>query len=1051
MHVTSNGQGGASLLCSCPFAKEALVCEHIWAALLEADAQGSLEQALPLTTPAPSRAGRGGRVRTVRAARSVVEPERGWRQRLRQLGERMADAAADAADDERTPWPADRRLAYIVDLAATLRHNALVVELCTERQRRDGSWGPPKQYSLGADRLASLPDARDRQLVQMLVGANSDRRLGQSVAISRDYTLPEASYSTVLRLMCETGRCRLRRDPLDEQPTTLEWDDGEPWRFHLHVQSPPHGTGYRVEGILRRGARAGRPADDEPGESMEIAAPALVLRHGLLIAEGKVARLDHGSSFTLLSEMRTSGPMAVPAADLPDLLETLYSLPHLPPVELPEGLGVVQSSIVPTPELMVGVLNEPAGGASSHLALTVTFRYGDVEVAAERAERAIFDRRTRRVTLRDLPSEERAMARLHELGARRRHDRETGLDRLTLQARRLDRAVRALTAEGWRVEAEGRLYRPPGESRSAIRSGVDWFELDAAVSYGDQQVPLPRLLAALKRGERTVLLDDGSLGILPEEWLRRYAPLASAAVSNENDLLRYSRSQVALLDAMLETMPEVTADGGLTRLRASLHDALEVGPAPTPEGFKGTLRPYQREGLGWMHYLRQLEMGGCLADDMGLGKTIQVLALLESRRVANAGPSLLVVPRSLVFNWKQEAARFTPRLRVLDHTDPARDRRTLTEKGHHVVLATYGTLRRDVAALREVEFDYAILDEAQAIKNHHTASAKAARLLRAKHRLAMSGTPVENRLEELWSLFEFLNPGMLGPSRLFNAAGDGAGSADTEGGRLLARALRPFILRRTKAQVARDLPEKQEQTLYVQMKPRQRKLYDELREHYRASLLGVVDQVGMKRARIQILEALLRLRQAACHPALLDPHGTTGEDGVREDGAKLEALLPMLRETTAEGHKVLVFSQFTSFLALLRSRLDAEGMGYEYLDGRTRDRQARVERFQEDPDRRLFLISLKAGGQGLNLTAADYVFLLDPWWNPAVEAQAIDRAHRIGQQRPVLATRLITQGTVEERVMELQRTKRELADAVITADNSVLARMEREDLELLLG
>jgi SNF2 family DNA or RNA helicase len=338
-----------------------------------------------------------------------------------------------------------------------------------------------------------------------------------------------------------------------------------------------------------------------------------------------------------------------------------------------------------------------------------------------------------------------------------------------------------------------------------------------------------------------------------------------------------------------------------------------------------------------------------------------------------------------------------------------------------------------------------VLDEAQAIKNPRTASAKAARLLRGEHRLALSGTPVENRLEELWSLFEFLNPGMLGSSKLFAAAGAGATAADAEARTLLARALRPFLLRRTKDQVARDLPEKQEQTLYVDLGPKQRKLYDELRDHYRTALLGHIDRVGIKRSKIQILEALLRLRQAACHPGLLDPKRAS------EPGGKLDALVPMVSEAAAEGHKVLVFSQFTSMLALVRTRLDAENITYEYLDGRTRDRQARVERFQTDPACPVFLISLKAGGQGLNLTAADYVFLLDPWWNPAVEAQAVDRAHRIGQTRPVLATRLIARDTVEERVLDLQRAKRDLAEAIITADNSLIARIERDDLALLLG
>jgi SNF2 family DNA or RNA helicase len=316
--------------------------------------------------------------------------------------------------------------------------------------------------------------------------------------------------------------------------------------------------------------------------------------------------------------------------------------------------------------------------------------------------------------------------------------------------------------------------------------------------------------------------------------------------------------------------------------------------------------------------------------------------------------------------------------------------------------------------------------------------------LKGNHRLALSGTPVENHLGELWSLFEFLNPGLLGSASVFRL-GAGGRFIDPDARALLARALRPFILRRTKEQVARDLPEKLEQTLFVELEPAQRKLYDELRDHYRQALLARVEREGINRAKLQVLEALLRLRQTACHPGLIDKDQADGPS------AKLDVLLPQLGQVLDEGHKALVFSQFTSLLALVKRRLDAEGIAYEYLDGRTRDRAARVERFQNDPECKLFLISLKAGGLGLNLTAAEYVFLLDPWWNPAVEAQAIDRAHRIGQTQRVFAYRLIARGTVEEKVLELQRTKRELADAIITADNAMIRDMGREDLELLLS
>lgn len=403
------------------------------------------------------------------------------------------------------------------------------------------------------------------------------------------------------------------------------------------------------------------------------------------------------------------------------------------------------------------------------------------------------------------------------------------------------------------------------------------------------------------------------------------------------------------------------------------------------------------------------------------------------------------MPASLLYNWREEAARFAPRLSILELRGAERRCDPVTLAEFDLVLTTYGTLKRDIERLALIEFDYCILDEAQAIKNAKTGAARAVRRLRARHRLVATGTPVENHLGELWSLFEFLNPGLLGRSSSFHSVTGAARKIPAQTRERLAMALRPFLLRRTKRQVAPELPPKTEQTILCELEGTQRRLYDELRDHYRRSLAAKVARQGWAKSKIHVLEALLRLRQAACHPGLLDPARA------RDESAKFESLLPRLEEILDEGSKALVFSQFTSLLALLKQRLDAKHWNYEYLDGATTDRQARVERFQSAPDCPLFLVSLKAGGLGLNLTAAEYVFLLDPWWNPAVEAQAIDRAHRIGQSRPVFAYRLIARNTVEERILELQAGKRELADALLGGDPRPLASLTRDDFELLLG
>ena len=519
------------------------------------------------------------------------------------------------------------------------------------------------------------------------------------------------------------------------------------------------------------------------------------------------------------------------------------------------------------------------------------------------------------------------------------------------------------------------------------------------------------------------------------------------------DGVRMRSSQAMLLDALLSTHTETTTklDKKFQQLRSRIASADHQAELPEPPGFTGTLRPYQRRGLGWLHFLRDTGLGGCLADDMGLGKTIQVLALLLTVHRERPGrPSLLVLPLSLLANWRREAERFTPELRVFDFHGGDRWSRLEDSGGfdaHDLILTTYGTLRLDIARFdqQQTRFAYAVLDEAHAIENAQSQTSKAVRLLRADHRLAMTGTPVQNHLGELWALFEFLNPGLLGRSSAWKrliSTGDNRGKGlDLQ---LLHRALAPVMLRRTKEQVLPDLPEKQEQDLLCELEGTQKQSYDALRRTFHEQFVeGTVELRNQER--FLVLEALLRLRQAACHEGLLvDEYKSRGS-------AKLDALLPMLQEIAENGHKALVFSQFTEFLAILRARLAALGIEHEYLDGKTTKRQDRVDRFQTDAKCPLFLISLKAGGVGLNLTAADYVFLLDPWWNPAAEAQAVDRAHRIGRQGKVTVYRLIARDTIEEKVLQLQREKKQLVDAVLSADKSLLAKLTREDLAALLA
>jgi SNF2 family DNA or RNA helicase len=618
--------------------------------------------------------------------------------------------------------------------------------------------------------------------------------------------------------------------------------------------------------------------------------------------------------------------------------------------------------------------------------------------------------------------------------------------------------VHGLLGEGWEVEAEGRAFAVARGASARISTGVDWFGVTGEVTYDGGQAEMPEILRAMKRGQGWVRLGDGRLGLLPQDWLERWGWLGLGQTADDasgeegSGEVRFPRQQAWLLDALLAERRDVKVDAGFRSLRKKLRAFGTARSLEEPAGLVGELRGYQREGLGWMDSLADLGLGGCLADDMGLGKTVQVLAFLERRRAAAqrakaaARPTLVVVPRSVLFNWVDEAARFTPELTVAEHHGPARWRRFEKTRAADLIVTTYATLRLDVAKLREERFGMVILDEAQAIKNSQSQVSKAARLLVADQRLALTGTPVENRLEELWSLFEFLNPGMLGSAAGFAKLLEPDGGASGSNLSTISEAIRPFFLRRTKAQVLAELPEKTEQTIYVELPPKQRKAYNELADYYRKLLLGAdVEAEEQGGSKLEVLTALLRLRQCACHEGLID------EARADAPSAKLDELVERLEEIAQEGNKALIFSQFTSFLALLRARLDAAEIPYEYLDGKTKDRRAGVERFQSDPSVPAFLISLKAGGTGLNLTAADYVFLLDPWWNPAVESQAIDRAHRIGRTRPVVAYRIVARKTIEERVLELQATKRELVSTLFDERSGSIANLSRDELERLLS
>ncbi len=537
-----------------------------------------------------------------------------------------------------------------------------------------------------------------------------------------------------------------------------------------------------------------------------------------------------------------------------------------------------------------------------------------------------------------------------------------------------------------------------------------------------------RLFDAWLSGERLVRVNDG-WAPLPDDWLERYGHLVAdllAARDASGAVPRHALFDLARLAKELDQPPPMELEG----LRTLVEDFEGIEEAPLPADLNADLRVYQRRGVDWLHFLKNTNMGGILADDMGLGKTLQALCIVERR-------TLVVCPTSVLHNWQVEARRFRPNLKVSVYHGPGRQ----LDEDADLIITTYGIMRIDIDILREIPWRVAILDEAQAIKNPESQVARAAYRMEADFRLTLTGTPVENRLEELWSQLHFTNRGLLGGRRDFRERYEKPISVGEPGVAAHLRSrIKPFVMRRMKEQVAPELPERTDMVLRCTLNRQERDTYEAIRL---ATQQMVAEQLGQTGNVMAALEALLRLRQAACHRGLVP-----GNEGT-PSSSKVELLVETLEEAISEGHKALVFSQWTSLLDLVEPALKAAKIPFVRLDGSTRNRGDVVATFQDEAGPPVFLISLKAGGTGLNLTAADHVFLLDPWWNPAVEEQAADRAHRIGQDKPVFVYRLVTEDTVEERILELQERKRALADAAL-GDASQAGGITREELLSLL-
>ncbi len=581
----------------------------------------------------------------------------------------------------------------------------------------------------------------------------------------------------------------------------------------------------------------------------------------------------------------------------------------------------------------------------------------------------------------------------------------------------------------------------------SVTSGIHWFETELSVRYGKQQVSLKQLQKSVRNRTKYVQLGDGTLGILPTEWIRQFTEYFQEGVIVE-EKIRVPKSNFSEIARMYDE--EFLADEvkrELTIYAEKLKTFKQIERVEIPKELHATLRDYQKEGLNWLNFLDEFGFGGCLADDMGLGKTIQIIAFILSQRNKNIkNTNLIVVPTSLIFNWEAEVAKFAPSIKILCVYGSNRVKNTKSFDHYEIILTSYGTLLSDIGFLKKYHFNYVFLDESQAIKNPTSQRYQAACLLSSRNKIALTGTPIENNTFDLFGQLSFACPGLLGSRQHFkdHYSMPIDKFKDQKRARQLQQKINPFILRRTKKQVAQELPEKTEVVVYCEMGVQQRKVYDAYEKEFREFLNNQIEG-DIPKESMHILTGLTKLRQICDSPALLSEDEFYGNES-----AKIEALLEEIENKSPE-HKILVFSQFVSMLELIRKELIKRGISFEYLTGETKNRADKVNEFQENEGVRVFLISLKAGGTGLNLTEADYVYLVDPWWNPAVENQAIDRCYRIGQKKNVVAVRLICPNTIEEKIMLLQASKNDLVNDLIKTDTSMLKSLTKTDLLALVN
>ncbi|MFT3770059.1 MAG: SNF2-related protein [Minicystis sp.] len=1050
---------GIKSQCNCPaFAKGGQHCKHVAALLISIRdqaraAQPRREPPIPAMVPQTAHAGGGDALKRVRRRDRRGRPE----------VITMGMGGMGMAGTSVTP---PSGVAALGPPGSAVTLNAPAAD-ATARQTGIGAWLPPEGVA-GARRVEFRLHVRQGALTVTVLDAEARVPVLPSVALAWQSLFPTPDRDA-LRLLSrfESGNPRhpavdVRGEDVAEllpllegqrvllEPALMQLRFGEDVvkpRFDLELvggdtiivkASFERGTDRRRFSLMQGGWFEGWPS------------------WHIDTQEGIARRIDKRVSPAAMRRLLRSPTIGEPMRSLPQLI-----MQGLPKVALEVGAELPDLAQIAEVVDLVPTFRMRAGGSLIEASVSLFAAYGELEIQVradgitppviiQPPEEGMKKARCIRV---DIAAQQDAASKLLSLGLK---PDETGQTFVATG----DAAIRfwseglAELPDTWDLFVPEDLVDTQVRSKpigvfAKVTSGMDWLNVKLAYESEGVGVDRDELRRCLMQGKKYVRLEDGSFAPFDADQIRQMMDREIELITAAGKSGKLPLAQAGRVQELLQGAAGSSVSASARELFHKLGDIEEIGVTKKPRALKATLRPYQEAGLSWLKFIHDIGSGGVLADDMGLGKTVQTIALLLAvKQEEKPMSALIVAPTSVVTNWEREIARFAPSLSVaLWHGADRRENVEEVQKAE-VVITSYALLRRDEDFLSKLDLTYVILDEAQHIKNPMSATAAAAKKLRARRRLALTGTPIENRLSEIWSIFDFVSPGLLGPLDKFEQRFSRPIEAgDYKTAQRLRQTIHPFILRRTKQEVAKDLPEKIETDQICDLTGDQRTMYQQVAKEVRAQVLGEVERVGLAKSQLQILAGLTRLRQAACDPRLLG----LPRDFTDEDSGKLVALRELVAEAVEGGHKVLVFSQFVMMLKLIEKAMKEDGVTYEYLDGSTKDRAERVDRFQNDPTVPVFLISLKAGGTGLNLTAADTVIHFDPWWNPAVEQQATDRAHRIGQTKVVTAYRLVAAGTIEEKIQQLKGKKRELVASVLSEDQGGAKKLTKADIEELFA